>query len=129
MVLVKSVPYKVSTVYKINAQTRVGNVDFARRAEATSPLSALNLAESWRHPDIRLELARTIYFERKDGYVSREKPIEENLTLEQLQGFVSEGEHLPERTYHVGMSVEEARARRDLIEAVTGRPAVFNVSY
>ena len=128
MGLVKLVPYETHASYEIEASTRVGEVDFSRTEEVSSPSEALKIVKTWQHPDIKLGLSRTIYFERRDGYLSKEPSIEESLTLEQLEQIVSKGENLPIREHYVSMSVEEARARMALIEAVTGRPAVWSVA-
>jgi len=128
MSLVKLGPYKTHASYEIKATTRVGEVDFSRTEELSSPSEALKIVRTWQHPNIKLGLSRTIYFERRDSYLSREPPVEEVLTIKQLEELVSNGENLPVKEHYVTMSLEEARARMALIEAVTGRQAVWSVA-
>lgn len=120
----KSRSYNVRAEYQVEAHTRVGNVDFLRDEVVGSPSQALELTLRWQHPDISLKLKRTIYFERRDGFLSDEKPIEEDLTPEKLRLLIVD-ESLPRRSYDVPLDVVEARAMVNLATSSSGRQVDF----
>ena len=127
MALVKPIPYNVSAVYEVEASAKIGEVDFLRYESFDSPSEALGIVKSWQHPNIKLNLSRTIYFEERGGGRSRESPINENLTLEGLERLTREGENLPSKDYFVPMEIGEARIRKAFVEAITGKPATFSI--
>ncbi len=126
MTLVKPVDYIVTACYSVRAETKVGGVEFSRVESLDSPNKALELAKSWGSPEVKLSFRRCILFsEGKYGGFPKQKPISENITLGQLEGFVANGENLPQKQFYVHMSVEEARRRSEIIKICTGNPAEF----
>lgn len=130
MVFVKEVEYKVTATYFIDANAKVGNVDFSRDESFPTPSEALSIYRGWQHPGINLSLSRTIRFNRRDHYVSHESPIHESLTIERLEEIVSSSnEGLPAKSYYKEIDFDEARMLCAVTETLTGKPATFSVVY
>ena len=78
MVLVKSENYLSIAEYYLKAKTIVDNVEFQKIEKRDSLNKALELARAWKTPNIDLSLSRTIFFERKDGYISEQEESKTN---------------------------------------------------
>jgi len=129
MVLVRPKDYIVSARYFINAKTNVDDVEFKRSEYRDSVSGALELAKLWNTSNIKLSLSRTISFsEGKNGFIPKQGPIDEDITFEQLEKFVSEGENLPKKQFYVPMTIEEAKLAEAAVEYVTGKPAEYVVA-
>lgn len=128
MVLVKPRDYIVSAKYFINAETNVDGVKFEREEYRDSLSEALELAKSWRTPNIKLSLSRTIFFsEGVNGGIPKQQPIDEDLTFGQLEKFASDGENLPKKQFFVRMTIAEARLAQAAVEYITGKPAEWRI--
>jgi hypothetical protein len=125
MVLVKPKDYIVTATYYINGETKVDGVKFNKSEYRNSVSQALELAKSWNTPHIKLSLSRRILFEKGNGHISDQDPIDEDITLGQLEEFASKGENLPKKQFYIPMTLQEARIEKIFVEAVTGKPAEF----
>ncbi len=128
MVLVRSKDYIVTAVYSIKAKAIIDGVEFGREECRNSPYEALELARLWDTSNIELSLSRTISFsEGQNGYSSDQGPIEESITLGQLEKFASQGENLPKKKFYVPITLEKAILVQAAVEFVTGKPAEWRM--
>lgn len=107
MPLVKYMDYKVNATYYIEIKTSVGEIDFTKRERCKNLYDVLNLINVCKNNNLETIITRYIHFEKHNNNLSEEPPVIENLTVKEIEDFISKGEKLPKKQYSVPVTKQE----------------------
>jgi len=95
--------YETRLSYLIEAELFAECMNFPLKDQKIeNPKIALGIIKALnRIPNVRYKVLRTIFFERKDAYISQEPPVEEEISIKRLEKIAAGEEYLPIKKYPV----------------------------